>query len=55
MYKGMSKVEESMRWSASGRENRVRDVFEIDLKVKSLTDCRPIPHNGCKTPKRRRV
>jgi small subunit ribosomal protein S11 len=38
-----------------GRENAIRAVQSMGLKVKSITDITPVPHNGCRPPKKRRV
>lgn len=55
MDQGMITVDVRLKGPGAGRENAVRAVVAAGLKVKSLTDCSPIPHNGCKPPKRRRV
>jgi small subunit ribosomal protein S11 len=38
-----------------GRENAIRAVQSMGLKVRSMSDITPIPHNGCRPPKKRRV
>jgi small subunit ribosomal protein S11 len=38
-----------------GRENAIRAVQALGLKVRSMSDITPIPHNGCRPPKKRRV
>src|ERR671938_75163 len=42
-------------WSGAGRESAIRALQTIGLDVKSIRDVTPIPHNGCRPPKRRRV
>jgi small subunit ribosomal protein S11 len=39
----------------SGRESAVRALAAVGLDVKAIRDVTPIPHNGCRPPKRRRV
>ena len=39
----------------SGRESAIRALQTVGLEVKSIRDVTPIPHNGCRPPKRRRV
>jgi len=39
----------------SGRESAIRAVAACGLEIKSIRDVTPIPHNGCRPPKRRRV
>jgi small subunit ribosomal protein S11 len=41
--------------SLSGRESAIRALQTVGLEVKSIRDVTPIPHNGCRPPKRRRV
>jgi small subunit ribosomal protein S11 len=38
-----------------GRESAIRSLNACGLKIKSITDVTPLPHNGCRPPKRRRV
>jgi len=39
----------------SGRESAIRSLQAAGISVKSIKDVTPIPHNGCRAPKRRRV
>ena len=55
MEHGLSTVEVKIKGPGSGRENAVRALVAAGLKVTSVTDKSPIPHNGCRAPKKRRV
>jgi hypothetical protein len=39
----------------TGRENAIRAVQAMGLRVRSISDITPVPHNGCRPPKKRRV
>ncbi|HMS55337.1 MAG TPA: 30S ribosomal protein S11 [Fimbriimonadaceae bacterium] len=52
---GMKKVEVRITGPGSGRETAVRSIQAAGLDVSSITDKTPLPHNGCRPPKRRRV
>ncbi len=52
---GMRQVEVFVKGPGSGRESAVRSLQSAGLTVLSITDITPIPHNGCRPPKRRRV
>ena len=52
---GMRSIEVRVKGPGSGRESAVRALQTIGLEVKSIRDVTPIPHNGCRPPKRRRV
>jgi small subunit ribosomal protein S11 len=52
---GMRSVEVHLRGPGSGRESAVRALQAAGLEVKLIRDITPIPHNGCRPPKRRRV
>jgi len=52
---GMKNVEVMVRGPGPGRESAVRSLNNIGFKITSITDVTPIPHNGCRPPKRRRV
>ncbi len=52
---GLRKVDVFVKGPGSGREAAVRALFQAGLEVHSITDKTPIPHNGCRPPKRRRV
>lgn len=52
---GMKNVEVRVKGPGPGRESAVRALNAIGLKITNITDVTPIPHNGCRPPKRRRV
>ena len=52
---GVRSVAVFVKGPGSGRESSVRALEVAGLKVTSITDVSPIPHNGCRPPKRRRV
>jgi len=52
---GMKSVEVRVRGPGSGRESAVRALATSGLHINTLKDVTPIPHNGCRPPKRRRV
>jgi small subunit ribosomal protein S11 len=52
---GMKTVDVMVRGPGSGRESAIRALQTVGLEVKSIRDVTPIPHNGCRPPKRRRV
>ncbi|MEO1022239.1 MAG: 30S ribosomal protein S11 [Bacteroidota bacterium] len=52
---GLRKVEVFVKGPGSGREAAVRAMASVGLEVSSIKDRTPIPHNGCRPPKRRRV
>ncbi len=52
---GLRKVEVFVKGPGSGREAAVRALATSGLEVSSIKDRTPIPHNGCRPPKRRRV
>lgn len=55
MSYGMTEVEVRIKGPGAGRESAVRGVIAAGLDVTSLRDVTPVPHNGCRPPKRRRV
>ena len=55
MEHGLESVEVKIKGPGAGRENAVRAIIAAGLRVTSVTDKSPIPHNGCRAPKRRRV
>ncbi|MEI6179128.1 MAG: 30S ribosomal protein S11 [Chloroflexales bacterium] len=55
MENGMRALEVFVKGPGSGREAAVRSLQSAGLQVTSITDVTPIPHNGCRPPKRRRV
>lgn len=52
---GLKSVDVEVKGPGPGRESAVRALHNSGLKVGSITDVTPIPHNGCRPPKRRRV
>jgi small subunit ribosomal protein S11 len=52
---GMRSVEVKVKGPGAGRESAVRALQTVGIEVKSIRDITPIPHNGCRPPKRRRV
>ena len=52
---GMKSVDVYVKGPGSGRESAVRAMNAAGLKINSIADVTPIPHNGCRPPKRRRV
>ncbi|MCK4547736.1 MAG: 30S ribosomal protein S11 [Candidatus Eisenbacteria sp.] len=52
---GMKRVEVRVRGPGSGREAAIRSLQAAGLDVSAIRDVTPIPHNGCRPPKRRRV
>lgn len=52
---GMRSVEVFVKGPGAGRESAIRALDTAGLQVTSITDVSPIPHNGCRPPKRRRV
>jgi small subunit ribosomal protein S11 len=55
MDAGMRSISVLVKGPGSGRESAVRALATTGLKVNLLRDITPIPHNGCRPPKRRRV
>jgi len=55
MDAGMKSVEVRVKGPGSGRESAIRAIQAAGLSVKMIKDITPIPHNGCRQPKRRRV
>ena len=55
MDHGLKTVEVNVRGPGSGRESALRALQAAGLTVTSICDVTPIPHNGCRPPKRRRV
>lgn len=52
---GMESIEVSLRGAGMGREMALRALSAAGLKVTRIRDVTPVPHNGCRPPKRRRV
>jgi small subunit ribosomal protein S11 len=55
MEHGMRQVDVFVRGPGSGREAAIRSLQSAGLSILSIRDVTPIPHNGCRPPKRRRV
>ena len=55
MEHGLKKVAVFVKGPGSGRETAIRSLQAAGLEVSSIQDCTPIPHNGCRPCKRRRV
>ena len=55
MTAGVRRVHVRVQGPGSGRESAVQALAAAGLTVKSIKDVTPIPHNGCRPPKRRRV
>ena len=55
MTMGMRRVEVHVKGPGPGRESAVRAMAAAGLEISSIKDVTPIPHNGCRPPKRRRV
>ena len=55
MEHGMKSVEVYVKGPGSGRESAIRALETVGLQVTLIKDVTPIPHNGCRPPKRRRV
>ena len=52
---GVKNIEVRIKGPGPGRESAVRALNAIGLKIGSIADVTPIPHNGCRPPKRRRI
>ncbi|MCY3650153.1 MAG: 30S ribosomal protein S11 [Acidimicrobiaceae bacterium] len=55
MEHGLRKVDVQVKGPGSGRETAIRSLQNIGIDVTGITDVTPVPHNGCRQPKRRRV
>jgi small subunit ribosomal protein S11 len=55
MELGMREVEVLVEGPGPGREAAIRALQQAGIKVRSITDMTPIPHNGCRPPKKRRI
>jgi small subunit ribosomal protein S11 len=55
MEHGLRRVDVYVRGPGSGRETAIRSLQAVGLEVSLIKDVTPIPHNGCRPPKRRRV
>lgn len=52
---GLRKVKVFVKGPGNGRESAIRALSTIGIQVTEITDVTPLPHNGCRPPKRRRV
>ncbi len=52
---GMRTAEVFVKGPGSGREAAIRAIYNSGIKIRRIQDVTPIPHNGCRPPKRRRV
>jgi small subunit ribosomal protein S11 len=55
MEHGVRRVDVQVRGPGSGRETAIRSLQNIGIEVTGIKDVTPVPHNGCRPPKRRRV
>jgi small subunit ribosomal protein S11 len=55
MEHGVRRVEVRVKGPGSGRESAIRSLSAAGLEITAMKDVTPIPHNGCRPPKRRRV
>ncbi len=55
MENGMKQVEVYVKGPGTGRESAIRSIQAAGLEIVAIKDVTPIPHNGCRPPKRRRV
>ena len=52
---GLRNVNVFVKGPGNGREAAIRAIYNIGINVSEITDVTPLPHNGCRPPKRRRV
>jgi small subunit ribosomal protein S11 len=52
---GVKNIEVRIKGPGPGRESAVRALNALGIKVSSISDVTPVPHNGCRPPKRRRI
>ena len=55
MQYGVKTVSVSLKGPGSGRESAVRAISSVGINITAIKDETPVPHNGCRPPKRRRV
>ena len=55
MEHGMKRVDVFVKGPGSGRETAIRSLGAVGLEIGPIADVTPVPHNGCRPPKRRRV
>ena len=54
MEHGLRKVEVQAKGPGSGRDTAIRSIQNVGIEVSSIKDVTPVPHNGCRSPKRKR-
>jgi small subunit ribosomal protein S11 len=52
---GVQSVDVKVKGPGAGRENAIRALMSLGMRITSVADKSPMPHNGCRAPKRRRV
>ena len=52
---GLKKVKVYVKGPGNGRESAIRSIHNVGIEVSEIIDVTPLPHNGCRPPKRRRV
>lgn len=52
---GLRKVKVYVKGPGNGRESAIRSLYNVGIEVTEIEDITPIPHNGCRPPKKRRV
>ena len=55
MEHGVRRVEVYVKGPGSGRETAIRSLQNVGIEISGIKDVTPVPHNGCRPPKRRRV
>ena len=55
MEHGVRKVDVVVKGPGSGRETAIRSIQNVGIEVTGIKDVTPVPHNGCRPPKRRRI
>ena len=55
MEHGVRKVDVVVKGPGSGRETAIRSIQNVGIEVTGIKDVTPVPHNGCRPPKRRRM
>ena len=55
MEHGMKRVDVFVKGPGSGRETAIRSLGAVGLEVGAISDVTPVPHNGCRPPKKRRI
>jgi small subunit ribosomal protein S11 len=55
MEHGVRRVDVLVRGPGSGRETAIRSLQNVGIEVNAVRDVTPVPHNGCRPPKRRRI